>query len=91
MARKAVAKPVAENDRPTTKAKPSQPKAGGPRGAKAAEVARAKQATTTPELTHEQIAQRANDLWRACGCPWGEHEKHWHEAERQLKQELGIK
>ena len=91
MARKAVTKPVDKEDQPATTQKQSRPKAKGTSGSKAAKVARASQATTTSELTHEQIAQRANDIWKACGCPWGEPEKHWREAEQQLKQELGIK
>ena len=89
MARKAAAKSTAKKDPPTTKKKQSRPKAKGAGGAKAAKVAPTGP-VTTPAPTHEQIAQRANDIWRASGCPWGEAEKHWHEAERQLKQELGI-
>lgn len=94
MARKAVTKPTDKKGQPATAKKPSRPKAKGAGGSRAAKVARSAegtQATTAQELTHEQIAQRANDIWKACGCPWGESEKHWHEAEQQLKEELGIK
>ena len=91
MARKAVTKPVDRGDQPTTTKKRPRAKAKGAGGSKAAEGAQAAPATTAPELTHEQIAQRANDIWKACGCPCGEHERHWHEAERQLKQDLGIR
>ena len=41
-------------------------------------------------LTHEQIAERAKALWQQHGCPAGEDEKNWYEAEAQLKHELGI-
>jgi hypothetical protein len=38
-------------------------------------------------LTHEQIAQRARDIWRAKGCPAGQDEQNWREAEMQLRAE----
>ncbi len=41
-------------------------------------------------LTHEQIAERAKSIWMKRGCPNGQDEKNWQEAEKQLKQELGI-
>jgi hypothetical protein len=40
--------------------------------------------------THEQIAQRAEAIWRKRGCPLGQDAQHWHEAEAQLRAELGI-
>jgi hypothetical protein len=42
-------------------------------------------------LTHQQIEQRAREIWRQKGCPSGQDEKNWHEAETQLKRELGIR
>ena len=42
-------------------------------------------------LTHQQIEQRAREIWRQKGCPSGQDEKNWHEAEIQLKRELGIR
>jgi len=48
-------------------------------------------ANTAPSLTHQQIAQRAREIWRQKGCPVGQDEKNWIEAEAQLKRELGIK
>jgi hypothetical protein len=42
-------------------------------------------------LTHEQIAQRAKAIWQAKGCPTGQDEQNWREAEAQLKAELGIR
>ncbi|MBP7051406.1 MAG: DUF2934 domain-containing protein [Phycisphaerae bacterium] len=41
-------------------------------------------------LTHDQIAGRAKRLWQQHGCPHGKDEYIWHEAERQLKRELGM-
>ncbi|MFH1370297.1 MAG: DUF2934 domain-containing protein [Planctomycetota bacterium] len=46
---------------------------------------------TASSLTHQQIEQRANEIWRQKGCPAGQEEKNWHEAEAQLKRELGIR
>jgi len=34
--------------------------------------------------THEEIAERANLLWRQRGCPDGNAEVDWREAEQQL-------
>ena len=34
--------------------------------------------------SHEEIAQRAYELWLQDGCPTGRAVYHWHEAERQL-------
>ncbi len=47
-------------------------------------------ATATLSITHEQIAERARQIWEQHGCPQGEDERNWREAERQLKAELGI-
>jgi len=41
-------------------------------------------------LTHEQIAERAKNIWIERGCPSNQDEQNWLEAENQLKQELGI-
>jgi len=40
-------------------------------------------------LTHDQIADRARAIWEQRGRPQGEDVKIWHEAEDQLKQEIG--
>ena len=40
--------------------------------------------------THEQIALRAQEIWKQRGCPHGRDEQHWHEAEEQLKQEMSV-
>lgn len=34
---------------------------------------------------HDQIARRAHELWEQDGRPHGHHERHWLEAERQLR------
>ena len=47
-------------------------------------------AATKTTLTYEQIAMRAEHIWRQQGCPAGQDEQNWHEAERQLKNELGL-
>jgi len=41
-------------------------------------------------LTHDQIADRARAIWEQRGHPQGEDEKIWHEAEDQLKREIGM-
>ncbi len=48
-------------------------------------------ATKTISLTHEQIAERAKSIWQKKGCPSGQDQKIWHEAEAELKKEKGIK
>jgi len=47
-------------------------------------------ATATLTLTHDQIADRARQIWEQRGRPDGEDERNWREAERQLKKEMGI-
>ena len=42
-----------------------------------------------PTATHEEIAERAKAIWQQCGCPSGEDERIWYEAEAQLQSELG--
>jgi hypothetical protein len=39
---------------------------------------------------HEQIAQRAQEIWQRHGCPPGEDRENWFEAEAELKREMGI-
>jgi hypothetical protein len=46
-------------------------------------------ATATLSITHEQIAERARQIWEERGRPQGEDERNWREAERQLREELG--
>jgi hypothetical protein len=41
-------------------------------------------ANTGSALSHEEIATRADLLWRQKGCPQGCDEKIWLEAEREL-------
>jgi hypothetical protein len=48
-------------------------------------------ATKTVSLTHEQIAERARSIWQKKGCPSGQDQKIWSEAEAQLKKETGTK
>jgi hypothetical protein len=45
----------------------------------------------TPLLTHQQIEERAKAIWRQKGCPVGQDEKNWYEAETQLKKEFATK
>jgi len=47
-------------------------------------------ATATLSITHEQIAERARQIWEQHGRPQGEDERNWREAERQLKREFGV-
>ena len=52
--------------------------------------AKTKSAKSTPTVSYDQIAQRAENIWRKRGCAPGQDEQNWHEAEAQLKDELGI-
>ncbi|NLH40361.1 MAG: DUF2934 domain-containing protein [Planctomycetes bacterium] len=61
-------------------------------------VATAPRTTTTasPSVktvapTYEQIAQRAQEIWKKKGCLPGQDEQNWLEAEKQLKAELARK
>ena len=38
--------------------------------------------TTTP--SREDVARRAEEIWKAEGCPSGRDTEFWFEAERQL-------
>ncbi len=49
------------------------------------------QSTRPAGPTHEQIAQRAHEIWVKNGSKHGEDQRHWLEAENQLKQEMGIR
>ncbi len=58
-------------------------------------VSAVKSSSTIPQQkivnpTYEQIAERAKSIWMNRGCPNGQDEKIWFDAESQLKQELGI-
>ncbi|MEI8195744.1 MAG: DUF2934 domain-containing protein [Phycisphaerae bacterium] len=39
-------------------------------------------------LSHEKIAARAKDIWQKKGCPKGQDQQNWQQAEEQLKAEL---
>jgi hypothetical protein len=41
--------------------------------------------------THEQIAKRAQEIWRQRGCPHGQDKQHWLEAEQQLRREMSTR
>jgi hypothetical protein len=45
----------------------------------------------TVKVTHDQIAQRAHEIWLKRGCRPGEDERNWLEAEKQLRAELARK
>jgi hypothetical protein len=49
-----------------------------------------KSARPATSPTHEQIAQRAQAIWHRRGRPAGQDEQNWHEAEAELRAELGI-
>jgi hypothetical protein len=59
-------------------------KSTGEKGMSSAGTAVAERPQAGP--THDQIAQRALEIWMQHGCPPGEDEKNWLEAERQLKE-----
>ncbi len=47
-------------------------------------------AAKRPGPTHDQIAQRAQEIWRRHGCPPGEDKENWFEAEAELRREMGL-
>jgi hypothetical protein len=49
-----------------------------------------KQKNQPVTLNHEQVAERAKAIWKQRGCPSGQDEQNWFEAEKQLKMELGV-
>jgi hypothetical protein len=40
--------------------------------------------------SHDLIAERARAIWLEHGCPSGQDEENWRDAEVQLRIELGI-
>jgi hypothetical protein len=48
-------------------------------------AAPAQSAAPAPELTREAIAKLAFQKWQKRGCPTGEDQRDWYEAERELK------
>jgi hypothetical protein len=36
-------------------------------------------------ITHEKISQRAWSIWMSKGCPSGQDEMHWYQAEQELR------
>lgn len=59
-----------------------------PQSNRRAQSTRATGRESSVHLTHEQIEERAKLIWKQRGCPPGEDEKNWYEAETQLKREL---
>jgi len=43
-----------------------------------------------PGPTHDQIAQRAQEIWTRHGCPPGEDRENWFEAEAELRREMSL-
>ncbi len=58
------------------------PKATRGRGGKAASGAGSLEVVMN--VTHDQIAQKAYEIWLAKGCPNGLDEENWNEAEAAL-------
>jgi hypothetical protein len=46
------------------------------------------QSPTRMEITREQIARRAYEIWVKQGCCHGRDQQHWLDAESQLKAEV---
>lgn len=40
---------------------------------------------TEKQVTHEQIAAKAKEIWTARGTPWGQDLEIWLEAEKVLR------
>ncbi len=41
--------------------------------------------------SHEQTALRARAIWQKKGCPQGQDETIWHQAEAELRKEAGAR
>jgi hypothetical protein len=63
-----------------------------PENASTASLVRTATAVATPRAapTRDEIAARAEALWKAGGCQNGRDEQNWLEAERQLRSERGL-
>lgn len=46
----------------------------------------AAQSSTGRTFTHEQVSERARQIWEAEGRPWGRDEEIWYRAERELRE-----
>lgn len=68
-------KPAARKPRATAAAKPSASKAKAGNGAPP---------KVTMQVTHDQIAKKAYEIWVAKGCPQGQDYANWKEAEAAL-------
>lgn len=44
---------------------------------------------TDSPITHEEITQRAHDIWEQSGRPEGHETEHWFRAENELRKERG--
>jgi hypothetical protein len=76
----------------TTSKKTSPAGMSKPASVKSAiETRTASKSNVIPLLTHKQIEEQAKAIWRQRGCPVGQDDKIWLEAEAQLKKELAIK
>lgn len=45
--------------------------------------------SANPEPTHEEITALAQQIYEEEGCPSGQAEAHWLEAERRLRKQTG--
>jgi len=45
--------------------------------------------SANPEPTHEEITALAHRIYEEEGCPFGQAEAHWLEAERRLRKQTG--
>jgi hypothetical protein len=76
----------------TTKAAKRNPKTGGNATSSSATTSKKTSSTTQTVAapTHEEIALRAEHIWRQGGCLSGRDDQNWHEAEAQLKAEAAA-
>ena len=82
--------PAAETEKPKSESKP-EPRAemkAEPKAESRPEKGRRPIQSVKP--TREQIQERAQAIWRQKGCPAGQDENNWLEAEDQLKHELNT-
>ena len=50
-----------------------------------ASLSKTAKASASPTVRHEEIAQKAYLIWKSRGCPDGQAQQHWLEAEAFLK------
>jgi hypothetical protein len=78
------------SNRPVSSGKVVSPSAGRYESLEYSHAPTSRASAAKAKLSHEQIASKAYSIWQSQGCPPGQDERNWFEAEAQLKTELGL-